>query len=72
MAKTESKRARLSIDLPPEGPRRIRVAAAKRDTSIRKYVLETVEHRLKEDLGVEGHDHLVDSRCGSGFSETLG
>jgi uncharacterized protein (DUF1778 family) len=58
MAKTQSKRARLSIDLPPEGRRRIRMAAAKRDMSIRKYVLEAVEHRLKEDLGVEGYDQL--------------
>ena len=58
MAKTQSKRARLSIDLPSEGRRRIRIAAAKRDMSIRKYVLEAVEDQLREDLGVEGHDHL--------------
>ena len=58
MATSQAKRARLSIDLSSDGRRRIRVAAAKRDVSIRKYVLEAVEHRLKEDLGVEGHDYL--------------
>jgi len=34
------------------------MAAAKRDMSIRKYVLEAVEDRLKEDLGLGGHDYL--------------
>jgi uncharacterized protein (DUF1778 family) len=64
MATTQAKRARLSIDLSPDGRRRIRVAAAKRDVSIRKYVLEAVEHRLKEDLGVEGHDYLISLTAG--------
>ena len=54
------KRARLSIDLSPEGRRRIRMAAAKRDLSIRSYVLQAVHERLKEDLGEEGEgEHLL-------------
>ena len=46
-----SRRARLSIDVPPEARRRIRVAAARRDQSIRDYVWEALEARLKKDLG---------------------
>ena len=53
MAATRQKRARLSIDLPLAARRRIRMAAAKRDLSIRQYVLEAVQERLKEDLGEE-------------------
>ena len=53
MATTQEKRARLSIDLSVEARRRIRMAAAKRDLSIRQYVLEAVRERLKEDLGEE-------------------
>jgi uncharacterized protein (DUF1778 family) len=50
MATTQQRRARLSIDVPREARRRIRIAAAKRDQSIRDYVWEAVEARLKEDL----------------------
>ncbi len=53
MAVTQQKRARLSIDLSFEARRRIRKAAAKRDLSIRQYVLEAVQERVKEDLGEE-------------------
>ncbi len=53
MAVPQQKRARLSIDLSFEARRRIRKAAAKRDLSIRQYVLEAVQERLKEDLGEE-------------------
>ena len=53
MATTQEKRARLSIDLSVEARRHIRRAAAKRDLSIRQYVLEAVGERLKEDLGEE-------------------
>ena len=49
-ATTQSRRARLSIDVPPEARSRIRVAAARRDQSIRDYVWEAVEARLKDDL----------------------
>ena len=53
MATAQEKRARLSIDLSLEARRCIRMAAAKRDLSIRQYVLEAVQERLKEDLGEE-------------------
>jgi uncharacterized protein (DUF1778 family) len=41
--------ARLSIDVSTDVRRRIRVAAARRDQSIRDYVWEAVEARLKQD-----------------------
>jgi len=50
MATTQPQRgARLSIDVSTDVRRRIRVAAAKRDQSIREYVWEAVEARLKQD-----------------------
>ena len=51
------RRARLSIDVPPEARRRIRVAAARRDQSIRDYVWEALEARLKKDLGGAAASH---------------
>jgi uncharacterized protein (DUF1778 family) len=45
------KRPRISIDVQPEIRRRLRLAAAKRDLTIRQYVLEAIEDRLREDLG---------------------
>ena len=53
MAITHQRRARLSIDVPREARRRIHIAAAKRDKSIRQYVWEAVEARLKHDLADE-------------------
>jgi len=53
MATTHPRRARLSIDVPREARRRIHIAAAKRDKSIREYVWEAVEARLKLDLADE-------------------
>ena len=53
MATSHQRRARLSIDVPREARRRIHIAAAKRDQSIRDYVWEAVEARLKEDLADE-------------------
>lgn len=46
---TTTHRARLSIDVPREVRQRIRIAAIRRDQSIRQYVLEAVEARLRED-----------------------
>ena len=46
----EQRRARLSIDISGQARRRIRMAAASRDQTIREYVWEAVEARLKEDL----------------------
>ena len=47
------KRPRISIDVAAETRRRLRLAAAKRDLSVRQYVLQTIEERLREDLGTE-------------------
>ena len=54
MATTEGRRARLSIDVSREGRRRLRIAAARRNRSIRDYVWEAVEARLNHDLADEG------------------
>ncbi len=53
MATTHRCRARLSIDVPHEARRRIHIAATKRAKSIREYVWETVEARLKHGLAGE-------------------
>ena len=53
MATTQPRRARLSIDVAREERRRIHIAAEKRDQSIREYVWEAVEARLKHDLAGE-------------------
>lgn len=54
MPTSQEKRARLSIDLSIQERRRIRIAAAKRDLSIRQYVLEAVQDRMEEDLRENG------------------
>jgi uncharacterized protein (DUF1778 family) len=59
MPTTQPRRARLSIDVPHEARRRIHIAAAKRDQSIREYVWEAVEERLKHDLSDELSTDLV-------------
>ena len=46
-----TKRPRISIDVQPQIRRRLRLAAAKHDLTIRRYVLDAVEERLREDLG---------------------
>lgn len=43
------KRARLTLDVPVEVKRRLRLVAAHQDVSVREYVLETVEERLARD-----------------------
>lgn len=48
-----AKRPRISIDVQPTVRRRLRLAAAKRDLTVRQYVLEAIEERLREDLGDE-------------------
>jgi len=48
---SSAKRPRISIDVLPEVRRRLRLAAAKRDLTIRQYVLDAIEERLREDLG---------------------
>ena len=46
-----AKRPRISIDVQPDIRRRLRLAAAKRDLTLRQYVLEAIEDRLRQDLG---------------------
>lgn len=53
------KRPRISVDVLPELRRRLRMAAAKRDLTIREYVLEAIEERLREDLGEEDEGVLT-------------
>ena len=48
------KRPRISLDVQPEVRRRLRLAAAKRDLSVRRYILDAIEERLREDLGEHG------------------
>lgn len=50
------RRARLSIDVSTTTRRRVRLAAARRDQSIRDYVVEALTERLREDLGDEPQD----------------
>jgi uncharacterized protein (DUF1778 family) len=56
---SSARRPRISVDVQPEVRRRLRIAAAKRDVSIRQYVLEAVEERLDEDLGAEADGMLT-------------
>lgn len=53
------KRPRISLDVEPEIRRRFRLAAAKRDLTVRRYVLEAIEERLREDLGDDGDSVLT-------------
>jgi mRNA interferase MazF len=48
------KRPRVSVDVHPELRRRLRLAAAKRDLTLRQYVLQAIEERIEEDLGPAG------------------
>ena len=44
-----AKRSRLTIDLPAETKRRLRLVAAQRDISMRQYLLEMIEQQLAQD-----------------------
>jgi len=55
----QAKRPRISVDVLPELRRRLRLAAAKRDLTVRQYVLEAIEERLHEDLGEEDEGMLA-------------
>jgi len=46
---TLSKRTRLTVDLPTELKQRLRMVAARRDITVRQYVLETLEEQLDRD-----------------------
>jgi hypothetical protein len=54
-----AKRPRLSLDIDPELRRRLRVAAARRDVSVRQYLLDAIELRLIEDLGEEANSSYI-------------
>jgi len=56
---TSTKRPRISIDVMPEMRRRLRLAAARRDVTIRHYVLEAIAERLREDLGEQDEGMLT-------------
>jgi hypothetical protein len=56
---SSAKRPRISVDVLPEVRRRLRLAAAKRDLTIRQYVLEAIEERLREDLGEQDEGVLT-------------
>jgi uncharacterized protein (DUF1778 family) len=56
---SSTKRPRISVDVLPEVRRRLRLAAAKRDVTVRQYVLEAIEERLREDLGDESEGVLA-------------
>lgn len=53
-----AKRPRISIDVAPELRRRLRLAAARRDLTVRQYVLEALEERVREDVG-DGCDGML-------------
>ncbi len=46
---SSAKRPRISIDVDLEFRHRLRLAAAKRDVTVRQYVLQALEDRLRED-----------------------
>ncbi len=54
-----AKRPRISVDVPPEVRRRLRLAAAKRDLTVGQYVLEALEEQLREDLGEDSEGVLT-------------
>src|ERR1043166_7651823 len=57
--RSSAKRPRVSLDVEPGVRRRLRLAAARRDVSVRQYVLEAIEERLREDLRDEGEGLLA-------------
>lgn len=59
LTSSPAKRPRISIDVAPELRRRLRLAAAKRDLTLRQYVLDAIEERLEEDLGAPGGEDAV-------------
>ena len=56
---SSAKRPRISVDVVAGVRRRLRLAAAKRDLTVRQYVLDAIEERLREDLGDDGEGVLT-------------
>jgi len=50
------KRPCISLDVTPAVRRRVRLAAAKRDVSVRQYIMDSLQERLREDLGDDGEE----------------
>lgn len=57
-----AKRPRISVDVLPEVRRRLRLAAAKRDVTVQRYVLEAIEERLREDLGDHDEEAVLTAK----------
>ena len=57
-----TKRPRISVDVLPHVRRRLRLAAARRDVTVRQYVLDAIEERLREDLGDDDEETLALTR----------
>jgi uncharacterized protein (DUF1778 family) len=55
----EEKRNRLSLDVTPQLRRRLRLAAARRDLTLRQYVLDAIEERLGAELEGPGEPLLA-------------
>lgn len=53
VADSTSERVRLTVDVPARLKRRLRLAAAHGDTTLRSYIIETLEERLDRDLAGE-------------------
>lgn len=52
-------RPRISLDVNPAVRRRVRLAAAKRDVSVRQYIMDALQERLRDDLGDDGQEVLA-------------
>jgi hypothetical protein len=62
MARTmvhSAKKPRISIDVDSGLRKWLRLAAARRDLTIRQHVLRTLEERLREDLGADSEGILA-------------
>ncbi len=65
MAGGQSHRARLTIEVEPELRRKVKVAAAERDLSVREYVVAILQRALAEE---EGEDESAQTRAWSQIS----
>ena len=52
-SETSVPRPRITIDVQLEFRRRLRLAAAQREVTVRQYVLDALEERLRGDVGGE-------------------
>jgi len=48
---SSTKRPRISVDVEPSTRKRLRMAAAKRDVTVSRYVLAAIETSLRKDIG---------------------